>query len=146
MEKKGSDANPGYSVYHNPEHFRDKIGIRIRGDSSDMPDVYSQTNVSIGQWEQWTLSWNENNFKWYRNGVTGPNSCKQWGLRGYHKYELINNWPFNQSFMGRNWFNGKLDDIRLYNRALTANEVGQLYNAHKPAPAPCPSCNYLPSD
>jgi hypothetical protein len=28
---------------------------------------------------------------------------------------------------GSNWFDGKIDDVRIYNRALTANEVSQIY-------------------
>jgi Concanavalin A-like lectin/glucanases superfamily len=27
------------------------------------------------------------------------------------------------------WFDGNIDDVRIYNRALTADEVKQLYNA-----------------
>lgn len=29
-----------------------------------------------------------------------------------------------------NYFNGKIDDVRIYNRALTATEVSQLYNTY----------------
>jgi hypothetical protein len=33
---------------------------------------------------------------------------------------------------GSQWFNGKLDDIRIYNRALSAEEVAQLYDLEAP--------------
>src|SRR5438552_276182 len=32
------------------------------------------------------------------------------------------------------WMNGKLDDVRIYNRALTATDVAQLYTAAGSAP------------
>jgi hypothetical protein len=35
---------------------------------------------------------------------------------------------FNDPPLGSCWFNGKLDDIRIYNRALTEAEIQQLYN------------------
>ncbi|MBM2818205.1 MAG: hypothetical protein HW401_795, partial [Parcubacteria group bacterium] len=31
------------------------------------------------------------------------------------------------------YFNGKIDDVRIYNRALSATDVTELYNANKPA-------------
>ena len=34
--------------------------------------------------------------------------------------------PFTNGSIG--WFDGKLDDIRIYNRALTETEIQQLYN------------------
>jgi len=30
---------------------------------------------------------------------------------------------------GGNFFDGKVDDVRIYNRALSATEIKQLYNA-----------------
>ena len=38
------------------------------------------------------------------------------------------------------WFNGVLDDIRIYNRAITGNEVTALYTAPNPAPSQNNSC------
>ena len=38
-------------------------------------------------------------------------------------------------FLGKtnwdNWFNGSMDDVRIYNRALSATEVAQLYSLGK---------------
>jgi gliding motility-associated-like protein len=42
-----------------------------------------------------------------------------------------------------NWFKGKVDDIRIYNRVLTQGEVSQLYNERITRPAmtdPCTDC------
>jgi hypothetical protein len=33
------------------------------------------------------------------------------------------------------WFNGAIDDIRIYNRALSASEVQQLYQFESPSPS-----------
>jgi hypothetical protein len=40
------------------------------------------------------------------------------------------------SMTGANFFNGALDDVRIYNRALSSNEVSQLYQ-YESAPRPC---------
>ena len=34
------------------------------------------------------------------------------------------------------WFNGTIDDVDIYNRALTATEIGTLYTAPNPVPEP----------
>ena len=46
-------------------------------------------------------------------------------------------WAFNSSEAANNpEFKGKMDEIRLYDRALSASEVAELYNAKKPSDVP----------
>jgi formylglycine-generating enzyme required for sulfatase activity len=46
---------------------------------------------------------------------------------------------------GIDWFNGKIDDVRIYNRALSASEILQLYNASLPVPAPASGMALIPA-
>ncbi|MDP7011585.1 MAG: PQQ-binding-like beta-propeller repeat protein, partial [Verrucomicrobiota bacterium] len=41
-------------------------------------------------------------------------------------------WFIGQNGLNADWFRGNLDDIRLYNRALSAAEVAQLHSLEKP--------------
>jgi hypothetical protein len=41
-------------------------------------------------------------------------------------YDIANDQPLQIGFGAHDYFNGKLNDVRLYNRALTSNEIEQL--------------------
>ena len=43
------------------------------------------------------------------------------------------------------FFNGQLDDIRIYNRALSASEILSLYNSSLPVPAPSSGMALIPA-
>ncbi len=91
---------------------------------------YSETN---NQWVNITCSYAPNDYRMYRNGVL---------IHQTTNHDVL---PFvNGSFIfgkrhsagGENAFlNGKIDDIAIYNRALTAAEINQLYITNSQAPA-----------
>ena len=91
---------------------------------------YSETD---NQWINITCSYAPNDYRMYRNGVLIYQSTN---------YDVL---PFvNGSFLfgerhsaggGNAFLNGKIDDIAIYNRALTAAEINQLYIMNSQAPA-----------
>ena len=91
---------------------------------------YSETD---NQWVNITCSYAPNDYRMYRNGVL---------IHQTTNHDVL---PFvNGSFIfgkrhsagGENAFlNGKIDDIAIYNRALTAAEINQLYIMNSQAPA-----------
>jgi hypothetical protein len=82
---------------------------------------------------QWTLitvvtDYNNKNAKFYRNGIL------------FYTSTTANNMLFPSSSRikyigsystGSHFFTGYLDDVRIYNRALTANEISEIYNKTK---------------
>jgi uncharacterized protein (TIGR02145 family) len=73
-------------------------------------------------WKFYTVSFNNNLFSIYENGnLKGTFS----GTLNFSNYQFAIG---RQLFNINEFFNGKLDDIFLYNRVLTASEVQQLYS------------------
>jgi len=84
-------------------------------------------NLSIGQPTHLALTWNKTNYAIYINsqkrsdgvfsGLTGLNSRIDIGNYGDPAYRTLG-------------FMGNIDDIRTYNRSLTADEIDTLYLTH----------------
>ncbi|UOK42894.1 MULTISPECIES: LamG domain-containing protein [Flavobacterium] len=81
--------------------------------------------VTVGQWEHYTAVYNNQNLTLYKNGVSV-------GTRTADSYTSVNSAPLplwiGKGPSGGN-FNGSLDDVAIWNRALTPAEVTQVYQA-----------------
>jgi hypothetical protein len=95
-------------------------------DSGTFSGLY-YSNVSTNVWYHIFLTWNQSstNVSGYTNGVF-DNSNSSWS-----------NWPstfanigLGIGYSGR-YFSGNIGQVQLYNRALTAKEIKQNYNATK---------------
>jgi len=85
--------------------------------------------ISVGSWEHFVATFDGVTFKVYRNGqvlekmpLSGLiDSCLWGGLR----------FGFNHTNYGTSGdpFNGVIDDIGIWNRALTETEIGQMFGA-----------------
>lgn len=82
----------------------------------------SQAAFSINNWYNYVASYDETNVRGYLNGsITDTTSLSN---PNYGGSELkIGNWQNNL------WFNGNISNVSIYNRALSASEVLQNYNA-----------------
>ncbi len=84
-------------------------------------------NAVTGQWILMTTVYDHNKQYLYKNGVL-VYSVPQTGDMGSNTANL----DFGvRSDGGSDFFNGLLDDIRIYNRALSASEIQEMYNAEK---------------
>lgn len=80
--------------------------------------------IPTGQWSHLVGTWNGTTNRTYLNGVQSnatacgspPSALSRFSIGG----------RFNGSITSEN-FSGKMDELRIYNRALTASEVKQLY-------------------
>jgi hypothetical protein len=94
-------------------------------------EVHSTHLATVGQWCLITSTWDGNVFKIYINGeLNSSNSSVPAGL--------IDFCPGGTLRFGIWWskglspFKGVMDDIRIYNRALSAEEIQQLYEESLP--------------
>ena len=102
------------------------------GTSNNAADNRVASNISAitGKWVFLTGVYKGSALSLYINGQL-ENSAAASG----NPYDAITDLYFgadpsdNGSCFGRAQLNGKLDDVRIYNRALSATEVKQLYNA-----------------
>lgn len=79
--------------------------------------------TAITSWNMYTMTWDGTTLRCYINGVAGGSSTPGGSINTSDTGELDIGKDDGQS----RYFNGSEDEVRLYNRALSASEVRQLY-------------------
>jgi len=82
-------------------------------------------NNPIQEWQMITATWDGDALKVYTNGVyKGENTAGSGSLNDAGDLDLGHN-------QGNTWFNGSMDEVAIWNRTLSANEISELYNRQK---------------
>lgn len=110
-----------------------KVLIYFITNSGASGNIATVSNMNTGQWKHYAWTWTSaGTYNVYVNGVlettgtrTGANLVDSDDEIRFCAYK-------NPSFGG--YFNGSLDDVRFYNRALSASEISQLYQSSKQSP------------
>ncbi len=109
-----------------------------RGGGQTGPTPFSDSLPLLNEWTHIAYAQNaEGDWKWYINGIH-TNSGNFTDLQNDYNYFQIGG--CNNS-TGNYFWNDKLDDIGLWNRALTEQEIQNLYTGTTPPP-----CVSLPSN
>jgi hypothetical protein len=109
-----------------------------RGGGQTGPTPFSDSLPLLNEWTHIAYTQNaEGDWKWYINGIL-TNSGNFTDLQNDYNYFQIGG--CNNS-TGNYFWNDKLDDIGLWNRALTEQEIQNLYSGTTPPP-----CVSLPSN
>jgi hypothetical protein len=126
---KSMDAisNSGYTfIYNNSNPWGLYAHVGWSGNTNNNI-LLSNNFISLNQWHHFVLTLNNGIAKIYVDRIlvytqTGVNSTTQ-------NNDIL---LFGKSVWGGNLFNGKLDDIGIWNRALTQQEITNLYNSQLP--------------
>ncbi len=87
-----------------------------------------QADVSNNVWNHWVGIWNGTQIFLYKNGVQVNSTSKS----------TIGTPSKTSDYIGadaadnQRYFNGSIDDVRIYNRSLSATEIEELYNETQP--------------
>jgi uncharacterized protein (TIGR02145 family) len=119
-----ANSNSGYVFLYNnsnPYGLYAHVGWSGNANNNIFP---SNNNLLLNQWYHCVLTLNNGTAKIYVDGLlvytqTSVNPTTQ-------NNDLL---LFGKSVWGGNLFSGKLDDIAIYNRALTQSEITQLYSS-----------------
>lgn len=101
----------------------DKLVLYMQTAGVD-PVAYSTTLISDTNWHHVVVVRNGSTIKFYIDGVAAGTTS------GLNTADLVNSAEassIGSYITGTFLFSGSLDDVRLYNRALSAGEVSQLY-------------------
>lgn len=87
-------------------------------------DKYSAATIPTGQWTHVVLTFSSGTLKIYLNGVLDSSQSAATPQVPTSAFEVgAKSWITG-------WFAGSMDDLRMYNRALSANEVTNLYKSY----------------
>jgi len=89
-------------------------------------DFVTQQKIPLNTWTFVVLTFDGNGFKWYINGVLDNSDNQAGTLTPNAENLIIGNWDEPEA--GDRYFYGKIDEVRIYNRALTPTEIQILYN------------------
>jgi hypothetical protein len=105
------------------------FSLTVRNDvtSSTPPAAMARVPTTPGTWTHFTGVYTPTNISLYVNGDFNNNGTSP---------PMLTAGPYGHTFIGRSWYNnrpadyttGSVDEVRLYNRALTAVEIKALYD------------------
>jgi hypothetical protein len=136
-KKSGYDGQKGYVVYHDFNHLG-KMNFRFCGDGPQEDYLPSTSDVTVGQWEHWLVTYENTTVTWFRNGTldkTYTERVDAGDMENAYKLNVGRSQTRNWVRLGYScYFDGSIDDVRIYNRALSAEEITALYELEKPKP------------
>jgi hypothetical protein len=115
-----NDPYVSYSIGSQNQIFRGGISNGSVGSLTNCP---SNSPYPLNNWIFVTLTFDGSKIKWYENGVL-KNSVDKTGNIGYSNLHPV---LIGGDGIG-DYFTGHLDDIGMWNRALSENEIKRLYN------------------
>lgn len=126
----GTWSNHGFLVSKRSVYIihpqQGSIGVSFYIFTSGWNAVSCTPTTDITKWNLYSFTWNGTNLTAYINGI----QCGSTTPAG-----PINTTDTNPLYFGvdsgNRYLNGALDDVRIYNRALPASEIKQLYNMGK---------------
>jgi hypothetical protein len=123
------DVNTGYSLgwleIPDPNSNLTQFQIQFKTRSNKIDRAFLFGSINISQWHFISVTLNGNDLKVYLNGQLAENTSNQQALTNGSAGDFLVGGLFipNPNFN----INPILDDVAIYNRALTASEIMQLY-------------------
>lgn len=104
------------------------IRVRFYTDSSLNLSTYyiSTASMSLNAWHQIAVTWAPNIISFYIDGVF---SDSQTTAAQTGSISTVSGIVIGYISAGFGYFSGSIDDVRIYNRALSSDEITNLYNA-----------------
>jgi len=128
-EGSTADGNPFFIIDHNNVNCTvGNIRFGTRNNTGTGLDTLCTTGLSInnGKWHQVVGTFNGTTKTIYIDGVSKVTSTPTIGPQTTNSFQIgaLQSGSATQSLL----FSGSIDDVRVYNRALSSTEVTQLYN------------------
>ena len=121
----------GFELY---KSAADKIYLEVGRNTGwtegvDVGTAISTTAINDGNWHFIAGTYNGSHVKMYIDGVL-ENTASYTGGIAYHttNYVEIGKFKYTLDSVDGYYWNGTIDDLRLYNRALSAEQILALYN------------------
>ncbi len=112
------DGNNNNSFYHTVSLFNPLPNFNT---------ISSNNALNLNTWNNIIVTYNGSQSRLYQNGILENTTTLSYQLANFNTP-----WFFGKAFEGLGWtraMKGLLDDIAIYNRALTPQEISDLYTA-----------------
>ena len=110
-------------IQYDATNRRLDVGITEFADINNRLRSSTSGSMPIDTWTHWAVSINNKNIKIYINGVLNSEFNESIDIADW-----TGNWRIGQRGNSTFWYKGKLDEVRIYNRVLTPDEIKRLYN------------------
>ena len=122
---KGTDFNSGfYGLAYRSQSLK---AVSSFGIGSQANATVSTTNITLNNWINVIGTWDGVNMKIYVNGQLENINSNISNSQGVNNENLFFG-TMAQNSLYPYWLNGKIDDIGIWNRALTQQEITNMYN------------------
>jgi len=131
LENSYSSGNYGTIRFYEDGNIRfyHRIGWTTYG------SIYMNKNYADGKWHNYVVTWDGSTSKVYYDGVFQKEASYS-GSLNYNSFYIGGTWY-------RDYFKGSLDEIKVYDKELSASEVQEVYNENNQQvpvpPTPTPS-------
>ena len=116
------------SLGHRPRFFwNPAYGTAIAGyryDTSGYATLMGTSGTFLGAWHYLSITSDQSYYRYYIDGAAGNNTSYIETMDEYSYWIGGNPW-------GNSYFYGKIGRVEIYNRALSATEISQNFNAHR---------------
>jgi hypothetical protein len=121
--KSANDISQGYGLFI---HTTDLFNIMLNDATDDCSDYVDLNTTLTGAWHHyvWSVDTSHISRLYVDGSLRLTTDCSVSGDLS-NADDLYLGWMYSGTSQ---YFSGKQDDVRIYNRALSANEVTQLYN------------------
>ncbi len=128
FSRGGVHSSASNHVYYLAKHTSD--GNRWEGEISDGTNLITVNvagSVSLNEWQYMVLAWDGTTLSLYKDGglIGSSQNTSFTGIWNNFSDTSIG----ADAKGGRYYFNGRIDDVRVYSRGLSADEIFRLYNA-----------------
>ena len=120
-----TSSTNGYAIYQNTSAPYNKLVAYVYTSNNGVRSVTGSTLLSTGTWYHVVLTYDGSNVRLYLNGVQ-EGSIAGTGTITTSTADLLFG---SQYTSGGAKFTGTLDDVRIYNRALSSSEINDQYLA-----------------
>ncbi len=139
---KGTDINPilitknkveddfyeAYCVYY--QAISKHIGVAVASDSTGQICILSQEELQFSRWYHAVITFDQQAFRFYLNGVLQQISPMKLKMTYLANDSVVVGITANQK--NKRCSQGRFDDIKIFNRVLSQNEIVDLYQAPNP--------------
>ncbi|MEZ4907963.1 MAG: LamG domain-containing protein [Saprospiraceae bacterium] len=117
-----------YSLDYYPGTLRSIVRVENYEDEN-MIEIFGKTYISPNTWQHISLTWNEGKASLFYNGKLenyGQHNINQILQTNGNTYIGAYKWAFPNAS-----YKGSIDNVRIYNRALSSIEIVKLFDEHK---------------